>query len=159
MSNPSAAAPARKGKGLLIVVVLLVLAGAGAGGWFAFGRSGTGEDADPAKAEAVPSLLYHALAPPFVVNLADADVPRYLQAEVTVTARDGKVIEALERHDPIVRNRLVLLFGQYTMAALQQRSDKERLQAEALTEVRAVLAEHGEQAEVESLFFTSLVTQ
>ena len=53
----------------------------------------------------------------------------------------------------------LLLFGQQTAAQLSQRSAKERLQEQALAEVRGVLKAERAPAKVEAVFFTSLVTQ
>ena len=161
MSAQTAAAnaPAKKGKGKMIMIAVLLLAGGAGGGWFFMGRTDAGE-AEPASAEAPPAAVhYHAMVPAFVVNLADEDMPRYLQVEVTVTAPSQTIIAALEQHDPLIRNRLVLLFGQRTMADLNRRSDKEQLQEEALAEVQAVLTERIGEPGIDGLFFTSLVAQ
>jgi flagellar FliL protein len=151
--------PAKKGKGKMIMLAVLLLAGGAGGGWFFMGRSDAGEAASATAEAPAATVHYHAMAPAFVVNLADEDMPRYLQVEVTVTAPSAAVVAALEQHDPVIRNRLVLLFGQRTMADLNRRSDKERLQEEALAEVQAVLTERIGEPGIDGLFFTSLVAQ
>lgn len=143
---------------LLVAIVVLAAAG-GAGWWWWQDRQAAAEDA---AAEARPSRLpaqYIALEPSFVVNLADADGNRYLQADVQVVTRDQATVAALHAHLPSVRNRLLLLFGQQEAAQLAQRSGKERLQEVARDEVRALLRAEGAADKVESVIFTSLVTQ
>ncbi|NUS39229.1 MAG: flagellar basal body-associated FliL family protein [Lysobacter sp.] len=109
----------------------------------------------PAKAPA----QYYALDPAFVVNLADADTVRYLQADVQLMTRDPATLSALQQQAPALRNRLLLLFGQQTAQSLAERRGKERLQQQALAEVRAVLKGEGGPDKVEAVYFTSLVTQ
>ena len=102
---------------------------------------------------------YVALEPSFVVNLADTDSVRYLQADVQVVTRDPATLQALDAHLPSIRNRLLLLFGQQQARQLAQRAGKERLQQAARDEVRASLKGEGAADKVEAVIFTSLVTQ
>ena len=143
------------------LLILAVLAAAGAAGWFWWqGR----QLAAAAEAEAKPRntrlpAQYIAIEPSFVVNLADADASRYLQADVQVVTRDPATLAALEAHLPSVRNRLLLLFGQHETRQLAQRSGKERLQQAARDEVRAALRAESAPDKIEAVIFTSLVTQ
>lgn len=164
MSKPAAHAapppPRSSNVALWILIVLLLMGLAGAGAWWWLqGRAGApGAEAAPAPAASSPAR-YYALEPAFVVNLADTTSVRYLQADVQVMTRDEATGAALELHNPAIRNRLLLLFGQQTAAALAQRSAKERLQEQALIEVRGVLKSERAADKVEAVFFTSLVTQ
>jgi len=164
MSKPAAqvAPPAPKSSNLAlwILIALLAIGMAGAGAWwFLQGRDGGAHAAEKPEASAVQPARYYALEPAFVVNLADTSSVRYLQADVQVMTRDEATGAALELHTPAIRNRLLLLFGQQTAAQLAQRSAKERLQEQALAEVRGVLKSERAPAKVEAVFFTSLVTQ
>jgi flagellar protein FliL len=152
-------APARRGK-LKWIVTCLVLA-AGGGGWW-FWQAHAAPKPAPKSVAAHPSRApaqYFALEPAFVVNLADTDAVRYLQADVQLMTRDAATRTALEQHAPALRNRLLLLFGQQSAVQIAQRRGKERLQQQALAEVRAVLKEETAPDKVEAVYFTSLVTQ
>ena len=151
------ATPVKKSRKKLFVIlgaVLLLIAGGGGAWWF------TGHAA-PAKKEAEKKLptQYFAMEPRFVVNLADTDAVRYLQADVQIATRDPETLKAMEEQGPALRNRLMLLFGQQTSDTLIQRSGKERLQDRALAEVKSVLKHEGAPDKVEAVIFTSLVTQ
>ena len=143
-------APVKKSRKKLFVILGVVLLLAAGGG-----------HAAPAKKEAEKKLptQYFAMEPAFVVNLADTDAVRYLQADVQLATRDPETLKALEEQAPAIRNRLLLLFGQQTSDALIQRSGKERLQDRALAEVKSVLKHEGAPDKVEAVIFTSLVTQ
>ncbi len=161
MSKPAAqvAPPPRSNNlALWILIVLIVIAMGGAGAWW-FVQNRAPAQAGAPIGPSVKPARYYALEPAFVVNLADADSVRYLQADVQVMTRDEATGAALELHAPAVRNRLLLLFGQQSAAGLAQRSAKERLQERALTEVRAVLKRENAADKVEAVYFTSLVTQ
>lgn len=153
-ASPTPAARPRRKKLLFVGAAILMLAGGGAAAWYFSGS----KDAKPAAAARAP-MQYLAMEPPFVVNLADTDAVRYLQADVQLATRDADTLAALQAHAPALRNRLLLLFGQQLSPSLVQRSGKERLQDKALAEVRAVLKAEGAPDRVEAVMFTSLVTQ
>lgn len=152
---------------VLVTVLLLALAGTGAWAWFAVAnaKATAASDVEDALAEAAPTggkrgpAIYFALDPAFVVNLADPDLVRYLQADVQLMTRDPATAAAIELHAPAIRNRLLLMFGQHTAAQLAQRTAKERLQDSGRDEVRALLQAEGAPAAVEAMYFTSFVTQ
>jgi len=155
---PAPEAPKKKSRKLLWIVLAVVLLGGGGGGafWFLHGQ-GDAHAADKVAEQAPPQYL--PLEPAFVVNLADTDAVRYLQADVQLMTRDPATATAVTLHAPSIRNRLLLLFGQQSSQQLNGRSGKERLQQQALSEVRAVLKTQGAPDKVDALLFTSLVTQ
>lgn len=163
MNEPAAADAAPKRSLLwpiLIGVLLLMLIGGGVAVWYLLKPKPTPEElaaADAAKPP--PPALYIPLDPAFVINLADSDGGRYLQLEVQLMTRNPKVEDVVRGHTPLIRNRLLLLFGQQLSTNLRTREDKERLQAEALAEVRAILTEAIGEPGVEALYFTSFVSQ
>ena len=155
---PTAAAPAAKKSRKKLVIIgtaVLLLAGGGGAAWY---FTAGAKDHGAAAEEKLPTQ-YMAMEPSFVVNLADTDTVRYLQADVQLATRDPETLAALQAHGPALRNRLLLLFGQQLSPSLAQRSGKERLQEKALAEVRAVLKAEGAPDKVEAVMFTSLVTQ
>ncbi|MEN1941494.1 flagellar basal body-associated FliL family protein [Luteimonas sp. MJ246] len=131
--------------------------GGGAWWWWQAGQA-TAADMEASPAARLPAQ-YVALEPSFVVNLADTDATRYLQADVQLVARDQATLDALGAHLPSIRNRLLLLFGQQQASRLARRTGKERLQHAAREEVRDLLRSEGAPDEVEAVIFTSLVTQ
>ena len=158
-SNRKATPAKSSRKWLWIVLTVVVLAAGGGGGlWWQGQQASAHAAAKPARPLRAPAQ-YYALEPAFVVNLVDADAVRYLQADVQLVMRDPETRIAVETHAPAIRNRLLLLFGQQSVAQLTQRSGKERLQTAALKEVRQVLKQEAAADKVEAVIFTSLVTQ
>ncbi|MCD9033960.1 flagellar basal body-associated FliL family protein [Luteimonas sp. Y-2-2-4F] len=149
--------PARAPRRRLPLVVALAVAVLGAGAaaaWFVLARPHAAATALPAPAQYVP------MTPPFVVNLDETpDGPRYLQVEVQLVSRDPLAVEQLRRHEPALRARLLMLFAQQTYEGIADRAGKERLQAEALAEVQALMTAETGGPGAEDLLFTSFVTQ
>jgi flagellar FliL protein len=171
-SAPTAAAPkagGRFGIGMLLGVALFCSAGAGGAAYVMMGAGAKkgGEHGEAAEAQshdeggdhAVAPASYLGLDPAFVVNLESGDEPHYLQAEVQLMARDAHALEAAKVHVPMLRNALLLLFGQQKPADLATRAGKEKLQQAALAEVQKVLKAETGKPVVEAVYFTSFVTQ
>ncbi len=113
------------------------------------------EPEEPARNPAI----YYPLKPPIIVNFQARGRQRFLQAELTLMARDNDVVEAIELHMPMIRNALVLLFGGQVYEELQTAEGKELLRQEALTEVQRLLAQEIGKPGIEQVLFTNFVMQ
>ncbi len=158
------AAPSGKGKWITIAIaVSLVLASAGIGAWLSqFWSHPSAEQKKQAAAKVAPlgPPQYLALDPPFVVNFEAEQLVRFLQVTVQVMSHDSATIELLHANDPVVRNDLLLLFGNQKYAVIATRDGKEQLRAQALAAIRKVIAKAGGTPEkVEAVYFTSFVMQ
>jgi flagellar FliL protein len=170
-SNPKAAKAEAKKAGkpwLLIAAIAVIAAGAAGGGaWFFASHSGDAKAEqhaaakDDAKTGNVPApAQYFALEPPFVVNLiGSAGGARYLQVEVQLMTRDPEAMKAIQLHAPAIRAKLLMLFAQQNAEGLITRAGKEKLQNDALTDVKKLLIAETGKPSVEALLFTSFVMQ
>jgi len=146
---------------VLIVVGALILVGGSIGGTLLI--VGGGDQSAEAEVEEVevsrgdPS--YIDLKPAFTVNLAPEDPVGFLQISMQVLTFNDDVANDLEKHKPLIRNNLLVLFGQQKSADLRVPEGKEQLQKTALETVQTVINEHGSGGEVENVFFTSFVMQ
>jgi len=112
--------------------------------------------------EAAPvrkSAIYYPLKPPIIVNFQARGRQRFLQAELTLMARDNDVVEAVELHMPMIRNALVLLFGGQVYEELQTAEGKEILRQEALSSVQGLLQQEIGKPGIEQVLFTNFVMQ
>lgn len=157
------AAPAKGGKMKLILIVVgaLVLVGGSIGGTLLIVGGGDSAEAEVEEEVEVsrgdPS--YVELKPAFTVNLAPEDPVGFLQISMQVLTFNDEVAEELEKHKPLIRNNLLVLFGQQKSAELRAPDGKERLQQSALETVQTVINEHGSGGAVDNVFFTSFVMQ
>lgn len=170
---PEAAKPRSKKMLVVIAAVVVVLVGGGVGAYFAFGHKGEEQTAEHGKeggkekgkgkkveeAKKGPAI-YVKLDPPFVVNFDASGVMRFLQVTVEIMTRDPAAAEVIKANDPMIRNNLLLLFGNQQSGDITTLEGKEKLRADALAVVaKVVSAEGGDGKTVEQLFFTSFVMQ
>lgn len=163
MSEAVAPAPRSGTKMFLVFLVALLAAGAaGTGVYFMTGKQGA--DASAAEASAVSRSrlppTYVKLDPPFVSNFESRGAMRFLQVSVEVMTRDPAIADLVKQHDPMVRNDLLMLFGNQSYDTISKPEGKEQLRAQALEAVRNVITtQGGDGAKVEQLYFTSFVMQ
>jgi flagellar FliL protein len=169
----AAEAPAPKKKGALLMILVAVVAlaiGGGAAFFLVGGKSDQteaaekdgkeGEKGKKAEAEHKEPAQYVKLDPPFVVNFEAKGLMRFLQVTVEVMTRDPETVELIKKNDPMIRNDLIMLFGNQKYETISTREGKEQLRGDALKVVQKVIGEEGGKAEkVEQLFFTSFVMQ
>jgi flagellar FliL protein len=169
-SADKAGKPAGKSRGKLFLIIIvstavvLIGAGVGAAMWLTSGaKNGSAKAAVKAEEKATPPAgppLYLPLDPPFVVNFDGDQAVRFLQIAVQVMTRDPATLELLKNNDPVVRNDLLLLFGNQKYAQLATREGKEALRNQALDDLRKVITQAGGHAErLEAVYFTSFVMQ
>jgi flagellar protein FliL len=164
--------PQPKSKKLLVIIAVAVLTSLLAGGgayWFATKGDGdtaakeeSGKDKSKAKAKAEPKApaIYVEFDPPFVANFEARGTTRFLQVSVQVLTRDPLTAEMIKQHDPVIRNDLLLLFGNQTYEMINSREGKDKLRADALEAIAKIVeAEGGSGKSVEQLYFTSFVMQ
>nr|WP_242467962.1 flagellar basal body-associated FliL family protein [Halorhodospira neutriphila] len=113
------------------------------------------EEQEPEKSEPV----YLKLKPPLTVNYDRGQRITYLQAEVEVMARSQKVLSQVDKHMPVIRNNLLLLFSEQDFEALNTRSGREQLRKQSLTEINEILKKREVEGQVEAVYFTSFVMQ
>ncbi len=172
MSDAKPAAPAAdapkpaKSKKLLIIILaaVVVLGGGGAGAYFAFGGKGDEKKDEKAKKEEAHAVKLPAqfveLDPPFVVNFEAGSSARFLQIAVQLMTRDPHMVEFLNHNTPIIRNDLLLLFGNKHVEEVSTQEGKEALRAAALASVRKIIASEGQKPDaLENVYFTSFVMQ
>ena len=151
-----------KMKMILIAVGVLLLVGGSIGGTLLI-VGGSDETAEAEVEEEVVvdrgDASYVDLKPPFTVNLAPEDPVGFLQISMQVLTFNEDVADELEKHKPLIRNNLLVLFGKQTSAELRIPEGKEQLQKSALETVQTVINKHGSGGEVDNVFFTSFVMQ
>jgi len=149
-------------KMIFIIVGALLLIGGSIGGTLLIVGGGDDSAAGEVEAEVAPSRddpSYIDLKPAFTVNLAPEDSVGFLQISMQVLTFNDEVAKDLEKHKPLIRNNLLVLFGQQKSVELRAPEGKEQLQKSALEAVQTVVNEHGSGGEVDNVFFTSFVMQ
>jgi flagellar FliL protein len=146
---------------LLIVVALMLIGGAVGGTLMVLGGGNEAEEPQEGIVEAVVKgdPFYVDLKPAFTVNLDPDDAVHFLQVSMQVLTFNADVAAEIEKHKPLIRNNLVMLFGNQKSVDLRTPKGKENLQKGALGIVQSVINKFGSGGEVDNVFFTTFVMQ
>ena len=181
----AAESPKRGKSNLILIVVIAVLTTLLVGGGITAAivltkGGGSAEPVEPAAGEATADTaskskdkgkkqvkegpkspaIYVPLEPPFVVNFDATQSSRFLQVTVEIMTRDSAMSSLIKENNPAVRNDLLMLFGSQNATEISTREGKEKLRAETLETVRALIKGEGGNAQlVEAVFFTTFVMQ
>ncbi|RMF16435.1 MAG: flagellar basal body-associated protein FliL [Gammaproteobacteria bacterium] len=147
---------------IIMIVVVLLAAGGGVGvAWFLLSGDKGGE-AEAAAEPAAPvhkPALYFDIKPPIVVAFDGNKGTRYLQVSLAVMARDQAVMDGVELHLPVIRNKLINAIGSKDFQSLVPAEAKEALRKECRDIINQVLTDEQVAGEVEEVLFTNLVMQ
>lgn len=153
----------RKRLFLLILLGLLVIALSIGGTLLAIHIISPSEEAFSEPEVAVdlppPPAIYYPLKPPIIVNFSVKGRQRFLQAELTLMTRENDVVSAVQLHQPMIRNALVLLIGGKEYAEIQSAEGKELLRQQCLQEIQRLLQQEIGKPGIEQVLFTNFVMQ
>lgn len=96
---------------------------------------------------------------PFTVNLDPEDPVGFLQVQIQVLTYYSEVSSDIEKHKPLIRNNLTLLFGQQKSADLRSQEGKQSLQKKVHESIQNIIQKYGAGGEVDNVFFTNFVMQ
>jgi flagellar FliL protein len=156
-------------KNLIIIIVIVLLAsGVSIGGTlFALGffDSSAAQEQMTDDPEAAPAVnkpaaaIYFPIKPAFVVNFPARGRQRYLQVDVTVLTRDIAIFDAMQKHMPLIKNRMNMLMSGEVYEELQTDEGKELLRQKALLALQEIMQAEVGSAGVEEVLFTNFVMQ
>ncbi len=146
------------------VGLVLVALGVAVGPMFLGGdEPAEGEEGEAEAAPVTGPPIYQSLHPPLVVNFkSETGESHFMQITMEVMSRNQGVINSVREHTPVIRNNLILLYGNAVYESVTTREGKEQMLADGLEEIRRVIDEQhgeGEGDSVEALYFTALVIQ
>jgi flagellar FliL protein len=163
--NPAQPLPQTAGSKKWIVIgalALLLAVGAGGAAWFMLKSSGSNEGhGELPEGNEIPSTataLFYTLEPPFVVNFELPSPVRFLQVTVELELQQQD-LDAVQKHLPVIRNNLLMLFSGQDYQHLRNREGKEQLREAVLAEVRSILTQRAKRDGVTQVYFTHFVMQ
>lgn len=173
----------KKGKLPLILALVVVLLGGGAAAWWMGmlpfgGKAADGEHAEGDAHAAAPAGDHGAAAggdhgggggghgaaagvgsmrplDPFLANLADENVQRYLKMSLQVEFVDAEPPAAFEARLPQTRDVILTLVTSKTFSDIRTPEGKERLREDIIDRINHVLAHDA----VKSVYFTEFIVQ
>ena len=111
------------------------------------------------EAEATTDTVYHKFKPAFVVNFEDKGKLRFLQIDLSVATKLPSVIDALENHEPVIRNNLVLLYSSQKADELNSVEGKELLRKQTREAIQKIMMDNIGNPGIDEVFFTGFVVQ
>lgn len=151
---------------IIVGVVVLLLAAAGAGYYFFMSNS---DELDSEKVEevveeesveeGVNEEVYYEMKQPLVVNFPKGSAASLIQVSVSLLVKGQETIEALTKHEPMIRNNLLMAISAKGSKNLMTVDGKEELRAEMLSEVGKVMEKMTKKNNVTNVFFTTFVMQ
>ena len=151
-----------KSKMVLIIIIAVLVALLAGGGVAAFFMLSGGDDKKAEASEEAPKqtpAIYFDFKPPFIVNFQVKGRQRYVQISLSIMTRKPAVVDALQKHMPLIRNNLVMAFSSQDFDVLRTPEGKETLRQTALEEIQKVLTEETGEPGVEQVLFTNFVMQ
>ena len=150
---------------IIIAAVVLLLAGGGAGYFFMTGDSTIEGEQSEEIGEAVEEEdganegVYYELEKALVVNFPKGSGASLIQVSITLLVQGQDTIDALKKHEPMLRNNLLMTISDQGAKNLMTREGKEQLRAKMLDEIGKVMEKMTGKNEVGNLFFTTFVMQ
>ncbi len=152
--------PANKKPMLLFVGGVLLALGLGVGGTLYFVQgSQTEVAAEEEVVETNAKAIYHSLRPAFVVNYMADNKSRYLQAEITLMARDGEVMDAVVEHGPYVRSQILKYLSDQQFNELRTDAGKQKTRDGLKDLLNESLKQQAQVSGIESVLLTNFVMQ
>lgn len=158
--DASAKGGGNKSKLIIILVLALVLLGAGGGAaWFFLFSGDTSEAVEEDPGLGMAPLIYYRLDKPITATLDEDQPVNHVRINLLLASRDQAVIDALQKHTPMIRNDLLALFGNQSYEVLNTPEGKEVLREQVHEAVTSILVRTGSPAGIENVFFNEIVMQ
>ena len=148
------------GLGALVLILASALVTVIATGMFSKGGNAAQEVVvQEVKVNPFEAVQYLQLEPEFIVNFGANAKPKYLMIDVSASTKEEAAVAALKQHMPVIRDKLLTLFGEQKAAELKTAEAKEKLRGEALACIQSVMEERYGSTGVDEVLFTRFVMQ
>ena len=104
------------------------------------------------------TAIYQELAPPFMVNFSSGSI-QVMKIAISVMASDQEAIDAVNMHDPVIRNNILMMLSSEDPESLKAASGKSALQSAVKAEINKALSSVKSSSTVQNVFFTEMVMQ
>lgn len=147
---------------IIVLSVLLILAGGAIAYFFLAGDAAEPADevAESEQTVAVkPEVFYYDFSKPLIVNFPPGSRMRLMQVSISLMVDSLDAVDDLKKHDPMIRNNLLMLMSAQSPDELNSREGKLKLRQAVHAEVSKVLEKMAGKNPIKEVFFTSFVMQ
>ncbi len=157
----------KSSKKIIIVAVVLLLAGAGGGYYFMMGNDfeADGEQVEEVEEETEEEMdaaneeIYYDMGQSLIVNFPKGSGANLIQVSVSILVKGAETVEAIKKHEPMIRNNLLMAISAKGAKNLKTKEGKQALRTAMLDEVIKVMERMTKKNKVENIFFTAFVMQ
>ena len=155
----------KSSKLIIIIAVVVLLIGGGAGYYFMAGGDPDAEQTEEAEeepeedeeTEAANEEFYYDMSKAMVVNFPKGSGASLIQVSVSLLVKGPETLEAIKKHEPMIRNNLLMAISAQGPANLKTREGKEDLRETMLDEIGKVMERMTRKNKVKNVFFTTFV--
>ncbi len=164
-ANPEGEGEGGGKKKLIIIIVAVILVIAIAVGATVFLMADdSSEDASAADiAEVVEEVSipaqYIKMKPRFIVNFNLGTRQRFLQASIEIMTRSQGIVDAVELHNPMLRNEIVRILSDQEFNVLRTPEGRIELKTKLQDQLATVLKREADVEGIEAVLFTDFVMQ
>lgn len=165
-ANPEPEGGGKKKLIIIIVGVLLVI-GIAVGATIFLMSSDEGAEEGAAEGEAAAEEVaevkipaqYIKLKPRFIVNYNVGTRQRFLQTSIEIMTRSQSVVDAIELHNPMLRNEIVRILSEQDFKNLRTPQGRTDLKATLQDKLVEILKSESDVEGIEAVLFTDFVMQ
>lgn len=140
----------------------MAVGGAGASYYFFAHKAKASNAAEAAGHDEVvesKTAVYFIMADPMIVNFPKGMTVGFVQLSVSFLAINEETVTALKKHEPMVRNNLMMKINAQNPEQLKTKAGKEALRKVMLEEVNQILSKMAPRTRIREVFFTAFVMQ
>jgi len=117
------------------------------------------EEEEVVEEEGADEEIYYDMQQPLVVNFPKGSGANLIQVSVSLLVKGEETVEALKKHEPMIRNNLLMAISAKGAKNLRTVEGKEELRDEMLKEISKVMEKMTKKNKVMNVFFTTFVMQ
>ncbi len=150
---------------IIVAAILLIAIGIGLTVFLLTGdETDTTEGTDAADAadtvaEVSAPAQYIKLKPRFIVNFNLGSRQRFLQASIEIMTRSQAVVDAVELHNPMIRNEIVRILSDQNFKVLRTPEGRLALKTQLQEQLITLLKSEADVEGIEAVLFTDFVMQ
>ncbi len=108
---------------------------------------------------AAGSSDYVSLGEPLVLNLDGGSKLSFLQISADVLVTDSDTKYAVKLHVPAIRHKLIMLLSERKTADIKSPATREEIRQQVTAEVKQLIAELSEDADISEVLFSNILVQ
>jgi len=102
-----------------------------------------------------PVYIYFGLEPDIITNyISETNKIGFISVSVEFMLADDDSLDIIEKHEPLVRDKIISLLGQQSPQHLRSLTEREEIRKMIQNEVNSLLKQESGQAAIENLLFT-----